>query len=208
MPISRVCILFIINRVNLIVNRCQNMRKIPDYRKIYESHYGPIPKDENGSSFDIHHIDGNHTNFDISNLIALSIKEHYDIHYSQGDYAACMLISSRMEITAEERSILASMANRCRVENGTHHFLSGEIQREASLKEVKDGTHRMLGGRIQRQRVSDGTHNFLGGELQRQRVSDGTHHFLIRITCPHCSLVGSKHLMLRWHFDKCKHKSS
>lgn len=32
------------------------------YRRIYEQHYGPIPKDEQGRSYEIHHIDGNHNN--------------------------------------------------------------------------------------------------------------------------------------------------
>ena len=58
-----------------------------EYRKIYEDHYGKIPKDVNGVSYDIHHIDGDYTNNDINNLIAISIKEHYEIHFQQGDWA-------------------------------------------------------------------------------------------------------------------------
>ena len=34
------------------------------YRKIYEQHHGPIPIDESGRTYDIHHIDGNHFNND------------------------------------------------------------------------------------------------------------------------------------------------
>ena len=30
-----------------------------NYRKIYEKVYGPIPREDNGRSFEIHHIDGN-----------------------------------------------------------------------------------------------------------------------------------------------------
>ena len=29
-----------------------------DYRKIYEAHYGPIPKDSDGKTYEIHHLDG------------------------------------------------------------------------------------------------------------------------------------------------------
>lgn len=50
------------------------------YRKIYESHYGPIPIDETGRTYEIHHIDGNSENNDISNLKCVSIQEHYNIH--------------------------------------------------------------------------------------------------------------------------------
>lgn len=54
-----------------------------NYRKIWEDNFGPIPKDENGRSYEIHHKDGNTENNDLSNLMCVSIKEHYDIHYKQ-----------------------------------------------------------------------------------------------------------------------------
>jgi len=62
------------------------------YRKVYETFYGPIPKDQDGRSYDIHHIDGDKTNNSILNLVALSIQDHYDVHYIQGDYGACYKI--------------------------------------------------------------------------------------------------------------------
>jgi len=51
------------------------------YRTIYEQYFGKIPKDSQGRSYEIHHLDGNHENNDISNLRCVSIQEHYDIHY-------------------------------------------------------------------------------------------------------------------------------
>jgi len=86
-------------------------RKNTYHRKIYEDRYGPIPKDSDGRSYEIHHIDGNHNNDDISNLLCVSIKEHYNIHYSQGDYKACLLMSDRMKISPEEKSRLAKISN-------------------------------------------------------------------------------------------------
>ena len=59
-----------------------------NYRKIYESHFGPIPKEKNGRSYDIHHIDGNHSNNSPENLRAVTIQEHYNIHYEQEDWYA------------------------------------------------------------------------------------------------------------------------
>ena len=45
------------------------------HRLIYEDHHGPIPK-----GMQIHHIDGDTTNNDISNLEMVSISEHNQIH--------------------------------------------------------------------------------------------------------------------------------
>lgn len=67
-----------------------------DYRKIWEQNFGPIPKDENGRTFEIHHKDGNRNNNNLDNLLCLSIEEHYKIHYLQGDWAACVFIAQRM----------------------------------------------------------------------------------------------------------------
>lgn len=82
-----------------------------DHRKIYETHIGPIPKDEEGRSYEIHHIDGNHNNNSLSNLLCVSIKEHYEIHKSQGDFRACLIMSQRMKVSAEEKSYLAKLSN-------------------------------------------------------------------------------------------------
>ena len=75
-----------------------------NYRKLWTNVYGEIPKDEFGRSFEIHHIDGNHTNDAIDNLMCISIKEHYDIHYAQGDYGACVLIAKRMNLSPSHMS--------------------------------------------------------------------------------------------------------
>jgi hypothetical protein len=50
-------------------------KNIINYRKLYESHFGEIPK-----GYHIHHIDGNPYNNDISNLKAVSAEEHAIIH--------------------------------------------------------------------------------------------------------------------------------
>ena len=53
------------------------------HRKIYEEHYGPIPFDENGKTYEIHHVDFDHNNNDLSNLVAITCKEHARIHAEQ-----------------------------------------------------------------------------------------------------------------------------
>lgn len=67
-----------------------------NYRKIYKYHYGEIPKDEFGRSYDIHHIDGNRSNNDINNLKAVSLIEHLEIHIRQREFDAANLIAERM----------------------------------------------------------------------------------------------------------------
>jgi len=73
-----------------------------NYRKIWEKYNGPIPLDEFGRKFDIHHIDKNRNNNSIHNLVALSIQEHYDAHYKQRDWNACILIRKRLTLTQQE----------------------------------------------------------------------------------------------------------
>jgi len=68
-----------------------------NYRKIWKDCNGLIPKDEQGRSYEIHHIDGNRRNNCIENLVCISIQEHYDIHYRQGDEIACHAIKLRMK---------------------------------------------------------------------------------------------------------------
>lgn len=72
------------------------------YRKIYEQHHQCclLPYIE------IHHIDGNHKNNNIENLIPVTAQEHYEIHKSQGDKAAAALIGIRAGISKEERAKL------------------------------------------------------------------------------------------------------
>jgi len=95
------------------------------HRKIYKQHYGEIPIDSDGRTYEIHHIDGDHSNNNPLNLKAVTIQEHYNIHFSQGDWSACIAIELRMKRDPK----LLSELNRRKVESGTHHLLGGEIQR-------------------------------------------------------------------------------
>jgi hypothetical protein len=82
------------------------MRTTKIYRRIYEDYYNiRLPKD-----IEIHHIDGNHSNNEINNLKPVTIQEHFDIHYKQGDYAAAFRISQRMKVSDKLKSKLASEA--------------------------------------------------------------------------------------------------
>lgn len=63
------------------------------------------------------------------------------------------------------------------IENGTHNFIGGSIQKQR----VKDGTHHFLNGDIAKKsnakRISDGTHNLQGlNNPTHKRIADGTFH--------------------------------
>lgn len=186
-----------------------------NYRKIYETFKGSIPIDENGRSYHVHHIDGNHENNSIENLIAVSIQEHYEIHLSQKDYGACYLIARDLKLQPKEIAILSSAHSRKKVEDGTHHFLGGEIQRKNNKIRVEDGTHNFVGGTLQRKMVSEGRHPFQqkadGTSLATERVLNGTHHLLgasspnnIKKQCPHCNKIMGLPNYAKSHGNKCK----
>ena len=68
-----------------------------NYRKIWTQYNGPIPVDEHGRSYEIHHIDGNRENNSIENLQCLSAEDHYKLHYEKGEYFAAHLIAQRIK---------------------------------------------------------------------------------------------------------------
>jgi hypothetical protein len=88
---------------------------------------------------EIHHIDGDHTNNDINNLRLVTIDEHYKIHYQQKDWGACYFMMMRMNKTPEEISNECSELQRKLVAEGSHHLLSGEIQRKYQCHLVSEG---------------------------------------------------------------------
>ena len=136
-----------------------------NYRKIYEQYYGPIPKDDTGRSYDIHHIDGNHNNNNPVNLKAVTLQEHYDIHYARGDWAACHRIAARLTLAPDLISELSKKAQLNRVKNGTHPFQT-----------------RADGSNLQTDLVNAGKHHLLkrpdGSSVVGDLVKEGRHHLL------------------------------
>lgn len=151
-----------------------------NYRKIYESHYGPIQV-----GYEIHHIDGDRSNNSITNLMLVTTREHYDIHYAQGDWGACKLLALRLKLSPEESHALAKKHANNRLAAGTHNFTSlthrnnnSRIQQRIQQELVTTGKHKWLGPETNKEKVKNGTHPFVGGEIQRRRVADGSHNFL------------------------------
>lgn len=194
-----------------------------NYRKIYEHHIGIIPVEDNGRTYEIHHLDGNHSNNSPDNLIAVTLQEHYDLHAAQQDWGACRLMKlQRMDYLPEEISELASRGANKRIKNGTHHFIDSDWQRSNQLKRVENGTHNwqgdsnpvhkliaegrhnLQGGTIQRvenqRRIDEGTHNFIGSAQNEKMLADGNHPSQVEWTCEGCGKSGkSSGNYKRWH---------
>jgi hypothetical protein len=66
-----------------------------NYRAIWKKHFGEIPVDENGQTYEIHHIDRNRNNNSIENLMCISKEEHIKIHFEAGEFAAAYAILKR-----------------------------------------------------------------------------------------------------------------
>jgi hypothetical protein len=109
------------------------------YRRIWEISHGNIP-----DGFEIHHIDGNRSNNDLSNLKLVSIEEHLEIHRSQGDIGAVHAIMIRMdEYDRDEIARLASITQKKLISEGSHNFQKID-RKQISKKTMQD---RLLSGR-------------------------------------------------------------
>jgi hypothetical protein len=98
------------------------MKKRINYRRIWVSYHGKIPKDSNNRSFDIHHLDGNSDNNSIDNLIAVSMDEHYYLHRHNGEYGAAAMIARRMKVKPDDLSETVKLQMKELVESGKHNF--------------------------------------------------------------------------------------
>jgi hypothetical protein len=152
-----------------------------EYRKIYVQHHGEIPKDSQGRSYDIHHIDGDYTNNDLSNLLALSIEEHYNLHKSQRDWGAVWALAKRLRLSQAEKSAVVRNMNLARARNGTHW----------SQINSKNGTHPFQNPKFQR-------------KMMDKCLANGTHSSHQLWTCEKCGRTG-KHMVnyRRYHGDNC-----
>jgi hypothetical protein len=197
------------------------------YRRIYEQAHGPIPKDQLGRTYDIHHVDGNHENNDISNLVAVPIQEHYDIHYQSQDYGACVLIGLRMKLSPTEISELNSKSAKKRIAEGSHHFLIGgprddlkgdnnPMRRLEVAKKVSDRLtgvpQKITAARLKMWAKRVGTKLNLSEQGRESHRQNGRDKFTKnnpshqKVTCQYCNKITGKGNHSRWHGNNCKEK--
>ena len=188
--------------------------------RIWEAAHGKVPKDSEGRSYEIHHIDGNPNNNALENLACLSIDEHYNIHLSQGDFGAAFLIARRMKLPPEEISEVARQAMKAKIANGTHPFLSPNFPRNLTANVAYVVAKRLDTGDTVRvpKDVFAADPNLVGVGFGRKILNPHKNrggnkgktwrHKIKRkiVECPHCGVVGNSSPMRRWHFGNCNFK--
>jgi len=199
------------------------MGRLNKQAKIWKQHFGVIPKDEFGRSYEIHHIDGNPNNNNIDNLKAVSIHEHYEIHRDNGDYGAAFIIARRMKSKPEDIAEVARLGALKRVEAGTHNFQDPNFPRSLDhnkgyvvaknistneyvrvTKEEFNSSDILVGSNKNRKQNKVHTnrgHNKGKNWSQKEKRTN-------TVTCPHCNKSGDASGMIRWHFERCKYNVS
>jgi hypothetical protein len=100
--------------------------------------------------------------------------------------------TSGMKLSSTQRKEYRAIQKK-KVYDGTHHLLSGEIQRKVTRDRIENGTHNFLGSEQSKQlaalRMSNGSHNFLGNNHPNKK----------RVTCDVCGKVTSPTALTRYH---------
>lgn len=106
-----------------------------EYVKVWEKFNGQkLPK-----GYEIHHIDGNHRNNLPTNLKAVTIEEHLEIHKKQKDHGAVQAILIRKSRTNEEVELLkqsASEQQKKLIKEGRHNFQINQEKRSQEIKKM------------------------------------------------------------------------
>ena len=166
---------------------------MPTYRKIWENTFGKIPVDENGRSYEIHHIDGNRKNNSIENLKCVSIEEHLQLHLEQKNEAAVHAITIRMNGDSKgwkhSEETKKKMRQSALGKAGTN--LGRVWSKETNEKRSKSllGKKRPDEVKIKMRKPKSTTENMKG---ERKKIN-----------CPNCNLIiGNSGIGM--HLKKCK----
>lgn len=176
------------------------------HRQIWKKHFGEIPKDEYGVSYEIHHIDGNNKNNSTDNLKCISLQEHFNIHYNQNDWYACKLIMQKLSIPGNIRADVLRNAGRktSKALTGKRKPGHGDKMRNAITGKRRPDQSIRLKGR----KRPDISKALKGRKLNIDTIEKRKITLANRpvIICPHCDKKGKGSNMTRYHFDNCKFK--
>jgi len=182
------------------------------HRRLWHNHHGEIPVDENGISYEVHHINGDYNDNRIENLKCVSIEEHFNIHYDQGDSYACAAILRRMEHNLEsfeEKQKRLSLY-------GEKHPMFGKTHSESSREKISrnhadvSAQNNPMYGRSHTEesikRMSEAKKGHGAGIPKSPETRQKMSESVKMLTCPHCGKSARGNSMKRWHFDNCKLK--
>lgn len=164
-------------------------------------HFGPIPVDEQGRSYEIHHIDGNRDNNSIDNLMCVSVEDHLRIHLEQEDHYAAYLISLRSSTPIDPPTITPEHRER----------LSQRMKGEGNpMKDPKvvDKVRKALKGRKKNRSAEEKRLKSREGYKHSESTKAKLRKPKPKVTCPHCGFIGGASSTKRWHFNNCKQKSN
>ena len=193
-----------------------------NYRQIWADHYGPIPIDENGVTYDIHHIDGNRKNNHITNLVALSLKDHYQIHYDKKEYNAAHLISNRLNMTPEERADINKKLSESKTGKPLSEYHKSRMKKPKSeetkkrMKKPKSEEHKEAirlasFGKIYNKIECPHCKKYISSNNAKRFHFNNCPTYTKKTyptkICPHCFKEGAPGPMKQWHFDNCKNKT-
>jgi hypothetical protein len=165
------------------------MKSRSKYRRLWEKNFGPIPLDEKGISFEIHHIDRDSSNNELSNLQCVSLQEHYDIHFAQGDYWACQAISFRLKMPEEERLQMIKLS---------------ALSRKGILRPDMTGNNNPMRNPEYVKNFSDATKGMPKSSEGRAAIALGhRNRSLKKIECNFCHIITNDVNYKRWHGENC-----
>lgn len=194
-------------------------KKNVQVRKLYEKHFGEIPVDSNGVTYHIHHIDGNHTNNDPSNLQAVTVHEHYNIHLEAGDYELCLLLAQYIDMTYEQRSELARRAANSKVSENRHIFQNAEWKSQNEMEKIAKGTHNSQNkvtcphcgitgpkSNLIQYHFANCKHRCEPISTEKQEQEDEVLHSYF--VCPYCEKKSKRRTEILKHIVPCKGRNS
>lgn len=194
----------------LILETITELSSMTIYRRIWEKYHNQkIPK-----GFHIHHLDGNNKNNSIENLICVSAHVHWCIHLLQGDPVAlsgkfiqnCSLAGKKggrknkgKRRTKEQKD---EISKRTRGKNNGFYGKTHSEELKKRLSEERLGKSWGKHKEETKNKISAALTGRNFSEEHKANISKSHNKIYI---CPHCNKSGGR-MMLRWHFDKCKHK--
>ena len=174
--------------------------RVQGYRSIWIKNFGEIPIDEEGRSYEIHHIDGDCSNNDLSNLQCVSIKEHFYIHYNQGDFEAAIIIADRLGLSSGELDYLRIKGLPKQKISCPHCLKVGGIPAMKrwhfdNCLENPNIDFSLVKWAIRSSRLK-------GKSKSKEQIAKMTGP-KAKVKCPHCNKEGGNNVMHKWHFNNC-----